>query len=158
MADTQETIADIIAEMRAREDLDGGDMVDNFDIYNGEYGGWDALMLIKAYADRLDAAHRRERGDCAKLREALETLRELLGDLLRLEDAEYHNDFSNFCDIIDAALSAPMRNCDRFATADEAFHAWNNTTDTPGGGAYVGLIDWLFAPATEKEGANYGNE
>ena len=63
MADTQETIADIIAEMRAREDLDGGDMVDNFDIYSGEYGGWDALMLIKAYADRLDAALKRERGD-----------------------------------------------------------------------------------------------
>lgn len=61
MADTQETIADIIAEMRAREDLDGGDMVDNFDIYIGEYGGWDALMLIKAYADRLEAALKREK-------------------------------------------------------------------------------------------------
>lgn len=71
MAETNETIDDIIAEMRAREDIDGGDMVDNFDIYSGEYGGWDALMLIKAYADRFDAAHKRERGDCAKLREAL---------------------------------------------------------------------------------------
>ena len=56
----QKTHAEVIAEMCAREDLDGGDMVDNFDIYIGEYGGWDALKLIKAYADRLNAAHKRE--------------------------------------------------------------------------------------------------
>lgn len=53
-----------------------------------------------------------------------------------------------------AALAAPPRNCDRFTSAEEAFHAWNNTVDTPGGGAYVGLMDWLFAPATEKEGGD----
>jgi hypothetical protein len=54
----------------------------------------------------------------------------------------------------EAEIGRPRRNCDRFATADEAFHAWNNTVDTPGGGAYVGLMDWLYAPATEKEGGN----
>jgi len=56
-----ETIADIVAEMRNRTDLDGGDMVDNFslDAEFGEYGGYDALMLIKAYADRIEAACKR---------------------------------------------------------------------------------------------------
>ena len=107
MADTHETIADIIAEMRG---------MGNYQRYSGDHA--------RVLANRLDAAHRRERGDCAKLREALEMLRELLGDLLRLGDAEYHDDFSNFCDIIDAALSAPPRNCD-VGTAqeqDERFH------------------------------------
>ena len=54
-----ETINDIVEEMESRDDLRGRDMVDNFDIYLGEYGGWDALMLIHAYAARLKAAVKR---------------------------------------------------------------------------------------------------
>lgn len=101
MADN-ETITDIIAWLRKPRE------------------GENAYLTLwrDEIADRLDAAHKRERGNAAKLREALETLRELLGDLLRLGDAEYHNDFSNFCDIIDAALAAPPRNCD-VGTAQE---------------------------------------
>lgn len=49
----------IIKEMRNRTDLRGDGMVNNFDITIGEYGGWDALLLIKAYADRLEAACKR---------------------------------------------------------------------------------------------------
>ena len=142
MADN-ETIADIIAEMRG---------MGNYQRYSGDHA--------RVLANRLDAAHRRERGDCAKLREALEMLRELLGDLLRLGDAEYHDDFSNFCDIIDAALSAPPRNCDRFATVDEARKAHeeyrgdyimraSNKFDFP-----MKFEAWLLATATEKEGGD----
>lgn len=55
MADN-ETIADIIAEMRALSNP----ISDGIIAING-----------KSIADRLEAAHWRERGDCAKLREAL---------------------------------------------------------------------------------------
>lgn len=57
-----ETHAAVVAEMRNRTDLDGGDMVDNFslDASFGEYGGYDPIPLIKAYADRADTAHKRE--------------------------------------------------------------------------------------------------
>ena len=57
----EKTIDEIAAEMRGREDLNGGDLVDNFDIAAGEYGGFDALQLIHAYGECLDRAIRRER-------------------------------------------------------------------------------------------------
>ena len=135
MADN-ETTADIIAEIRALSNP----ISDSIIAING-----------RRIVDRLEAAHKRERGDCAKLREALDESRRIASDLggCRLNDYWKLNEIVRVCD---DALSAPPRNCDRFATADEAFHAWNNTVDTPGGGAYVGLMDWLFAPATEKEG------
>lgn len=52
----QETIADIIAEMRALSNPIS-----------------DGIIAIegRSIADRLEAAHKRERGDAAKLREAL---------------------------------------------------------------------------------------
>lgn len=58
----QETIEEVVAEMRNRDNLDGGEMCDNFslDAALGEYGGYDALMLLKAYADRIEAAWKRE--------------------------------------------------------------------------------------------------
>lgn len=120
MAKENETVADIIAEMRARENLDGGDMVDNFDINIGEYGGWDALMLIKAYADRFDAAHKREMeavGNAAKLREALKLYDRIIQDRTLICD----------CDVVygartlaRAALAAPPRNCDVGSAEEQA--------------------------------------
>jgi hypothetical protein len=66
----------------------------------------------------------------------------------------------------------PRRNCDRFATVDEALKAQEqmfNNSNFANGECKLGCpecdnprvgckIAWLFAPATEKEGANYGNE
>ena len=89
-------------------------------------------------------------GDCAKMHKALETLRELLEDLLRLEDAEYHNDFSNFCDIIDDALSAPPRNCDKYSH-DQALRIWSAEPENPMNGCFD---EWLYAPAAKQEGVS----
>jgi hypothetical protein len=55
---------------------------------------------------------------------------------------------------LNAALSVPPRNCDRFATAEEARQAW---LDDAGnwdefGSPKLELHEWLYAPATEKEG------
>ena len=55
-----ETIADIIAEMRG---------MGNYQRYSGDHA--------RVLANRLDAAHRRERGDCAKLREAVKAVVEV---------------------------------------------------------------------------------
>ena len=56
MTDTHETTADVIAEIRALSNP----ISDGIIAING-----------RSIANRLEAAHRRERGDCAKLREAL---------------------------------------------------------------------------------------
>ena len=43
-----------------------------------------------------------------------------------------------------AALSASARNCDRFATAEEAFNAWESDNKKPPEQCF---LQWLFAPA-----------
>lgn len=119
MDDTQETIADIIAEMRRRSD----------EAYKGSFNYAECQENQIEYdeasewADRFEAAHRRERGDCAKLREALDESRRIASDLggCRLNDYWKLNEIVRVCE---AALSAPPRNCD-VGTAqeqDERFH------------------------------------
>jgi hypothetical protein len=51
---------------------------------------------------------------------------------------------------IDAALAAPPRNCDRFATAEEAYSAWMPAVEMDA------ICDWLFAPAKEEKEARRG--
>ena len=70
MADN-ETIADIIAEMRfhGQQNIDAEKDKPEYGILTVEG------RITQNYADRLDAAHKRERGDCAKLREALVKIR-----------------------------------------------------------------------------------
>ena len=133
----KETIADIIAEMR--------------EIHVAEF---------QDYADRLEAAHRRELaagGDAAKLREAL--LRcDAIAQLPEVRNEQSIKDMRN---IIKRALSAPPRNCERFATADDAKREFNylwNFVWQRGGGCLAErnyeeeFERWLFAHATEKEG------
>ena len=144
MAETNDTIDGLLAEFR-------GYSAGMPPSYHVTMSWADFRKML----DRLEAAYKRERGDCAKLRWVLETLRELLGDLLRLGDAEYHDDFSNFCDIIDAALTAPTRNCDRFASAEEAwdaYDAWVESYRSKGKTEPYNEFGWLYALATEKEG------
>ena len=69
MADTHEAIADIIAEMRQGTRLPG------------YWRSCDVNKILQYHADRIDAAHRREHGDCAKLREAVDYLCERMADI-----------------------------------------------------------------------------
>jgi len=170
MAETHETIADIIAEKRTLADGLEHEMAKQKECKELMIAHRTAQAIIdsnRREADRLEAAHKLELsknasknradfgqlGDAAKLREALSKF--CAYSAVVLNTGMFNRvHLEALLNMAKAALAAPPRNCDRFATADEAFHAWNNTTDTPGGGAYVGLIDWLFTPATEKEGDN----
>ena len=150
-AATTEPLAAILAEMReagrSDEHADG--------------------PLIEDYADRIEAAAERERnahtndihdalykatgipGNAAALREALMKAKlyfDHRGEGTNLDDARMAIDAIIS---IDAAFAAPARNCDRFATEDEARDAYwayreplefNNKP-------FVAITEWLFVPA-----------
>ena len=141
-----ETIADIIAAMRDE----------------GRTGESSCLEWVGAkmrhYADRLEAAHRRERGDCAKLREALEMVcdahytKEVGGELYEGFEVEVDDGTGRplIC-VVKNALAAPPRNCDivpiEAREAADMFHR-----ERPLHGYCYETHDWLLAPATEQEG------
>jgi len=91
MADTNETIADIIAEMREIR-----------------------VREFQDYADRLEAALKCERGNFAALREALKAIGDLCDGLMPTWDGAV----GRIKDMAEAALAAPPRNCD-VGTAEE---------------------------------------
>ena len=145
---------------------------DTIDGLLAEFRGYSAFMPpsyhvtmswadFRRMLDRFEAAHRRERGDCAKLREALDESRRIASDLggCRLNDYWKLNEIVRVCE---AALAAPPRNCDKYPTFNDAIRAladkrgWHDAKwDSE---RYCILASWLYAPATEKEGANDGNE
>ena len=118
-------------------------------------------VTVKELANRLEAAHKRERGNFAALREALKAIGGLCDRLIPTWDGA----IGRIKDIAEAALATPARNCDRFATETDAqiaflneawligisnlerdpFDGWTNEMKS----AYS---KWLFAPATKKEG------
>lgn len=179
----QETIADIIAKMHRfaeQHEYDHPDMNTN-------------AQGIQDYADRLEAAWKREKsaieadalavggmveasrataekpsavGDRAKMREAL--LR--CDAITQLPEVRNEQSIKDMRNIIKRALAAPQRNCDRFATPEDArkehrkiceeYGACNKACGYKSGhsGIYQCFEAWLFAPATEKEGENDGNK
>lgn len=131
----------------------------------------------------VEAAHKRELsknvskngadfgqlGDCAKLREALENMvraetygsmerDDLCGRCLEKMFARCNHDGTCWVDKAITALSAPPRNCDRFASAEEAieYHKRTNCAERrycayhdgcPTDGSCV--VNWLYAEAQE---------
>ena len=95
-------------------------------------------------------------GDAAKLREALEKVR----------DSFYVNDYGDYqvecgdkvSDLVDAALAAQPRNCDRFQTKDAAREAfqklrhhrvWADVSLWDDKDEIEAFLDWLFATGKE---------
>lgn len=153
MSDTNtETIDDIIAEKRRRaeeierdcaEKMKRGEMVS--DCYAREL-----VADIRREANRIEAAHKREceaSGNTAALREALKPVKRYLNG--------YTVNILELRRTVDAALTAPARNCDRFASAEEAWNAydaWVESYRAEGKTEPLNEFGWLYAPATEKEG------
>ena len=184
MAERQETVDDIIAWLRRPRE------------------GEKAYLTVwrDEIADRLEAAHRRElarvdavideavhgyppedindkreSGNCAKLREALEAI--ISGyenaDLCDMNYGEWCHDPANVCVNVQlckaihkarAALAAPPRNCDKFGGDYKMLHTtWFDWTGSPSGQNADGTAKltfgkWLLAPATETEGGSDGNK
>ena len=143
MADN-ETTADIIAEMRRRSD----------EAYKGSFNYPECQENQIEYdeasewADRLEVAHKRELGDCAKLREALRKINSLCGiGVVEISSFEIGS-------ICDDALSAPPRKCDLPEVAKDPWRAWldDKSNWDEDGDPELEIHDWLLAPATEKEG------
>jgi len=174
MANTHETIADIIAEKRQYADdleracneiaAEAPSLVEKMEDYKHT-----TIADIRREADRLEAALKRELsknmskngadfgqlGDCAKLREALETALKTIRGVINSTISPRSNTVFDCRDKLSAALSAPPRNCDRFETAEEAwddYDEWVESYRAKGEIPPFNEFGWLFAPATEEEG------
>lgn len=81
-----------------------------------------------------------EANNSAKLREALRAVKDINDG--RPHDAHGYE----INDIIEEALAAPVRNCDRFVASRDAQRAWR--VEDGGRTAYY---EWLYATVNEKE-------
>ena len=123
--------------------------------------------------DRFDAAHKRERGNSAALREAASYLTSIFScdiQFLERHAKELRDTGAYGGGIIEhilhsitlarAALAAPPRNCDLTKVTEDPWRAWldDKSNWDEFGSPKLEIHDWLLAPATEKEGANDGNE
>lgn len=153
-----ETIKEIVGEMRGWWVHNNNEEVDS---------------VLTAFANRIEAAHKREQenaiaatvvaaaksasevyephikstpiGNAAKMREALEKVIEIAKrewNAFRETSAmlEMH-------EICTAALSAPPRNCDLYATEDEAYQAHQKAMDDIPLETHVYYETWLFDEA-----------
>ncbi|MBQ2437138.1 MAG: hypothetical protein II265_03510 [Clostridia bacterium] len=168
---TNETFADIIAEMRKisaekyRLSSENGGAYGNPGVYHLDFA-----QFARVISDRLEAAHRRERGDCAKLREALCEILSYIESFHKYITPGKGKKLTALFAVADtirgkakAALAAPPRNCDRFANAVEAMaelkrvHSYcakenrRCLEDCPDCGKEWCSLAWLFALATESE-------
>ena len=157
-----ETIADIIAEKRQQADKierNCAEMMKRGKMISDSFVR-ELVADIRREANRLEAAQKREAGDAAKLREALKAIGGLCAGLMPTWDGAV----GRIKDMAETALAAPPRNCDRFATVDEARKAheaicekYDECRHCPLNNeehycAFDCFEAWLFAPSTEAEG------
>ena len=141
MAKENETIADIIAWLRKPRE------------------GENAYLTLwrDEISDRIEAALKRERGDRAKLREALSKSCAYFAVVLNTGMFNRVH-LEALLNMANAALAAPARNCDEYANHNDAMQAFDAFVRGQGKlgfiNPYTEAFKWLFAPATEKEGGN----
>lgn len=104
MDEKQDTTKGILAEMRGL--VKPGETLEN------------TYEMLNGLAERYEAAHKREVGNVAKMREALKAVRMFL-DGYTVNNLELRR-------MVDAALAAPPRNCDvgTVVEQDECFEAF----------------------------------
>ena len=141
---------------------------DTIDSLLAEFRGYSAFMPpsyhvtmswhdFRRMLDRFEAAHKREAvtdcnqfGNAAKLREALKAIGGLCAGLMPTWDGAV----GRIKDMAETALAAPPRNCDVIGNTGRALlvHGFPTKSNQWGEGEWLEFIDWLLAPATEKEG------
>ena len=123
----QETIADIVADIRAQ----------NQGLPEDSYALSPLVCDLLSLADRIEAAAKREReatrekssqvGNAAKMREALSDACYAMFNFLKTQNGGYE-EMAKALDKAKAALSAPPRNCD-VGTADEQVKSYFSFCD-----------------------------
>jgi hypothetical protein len=117
-----------------------------------------AMQAFNNVFDRLEAAWKRESGDCAKLREALCEILSYIESFHKYIIPGKREKTTAIFAVADtirgkarAALAAPPRNCDRpeCATTKAAQDVWRRED-----GGKTAYYEWLLA--TYKEGGNDG--
>ena len=112
MSERQETVDDIIAEKRRRADeieRDCAEKMKRGEMVSDRYAR-ELVADIRREADRLEAAHKRELGNSAALREALKAAE--LGLFRWLSGSMSRDEHRELVVTIKTALAAPPRNCD----------------------------------------------
>jgi hypothetical protein len=104
-------------------------------------------VTVQELANRLEAAHERERGDCAKLREALEMALKTIRGVINSTISPRSNTVFDCRDKLSAAFSAPPRNCDRYSH-DEALRVWASEEKNEHNGCFD---EWLYEIAKEGD-------
>ena len=173
MTERKETLADIVAEIRAN----------NCFLPDDNQSPTSTAGDMKRYADRIEAAAKREGilrdtvsfhcGDCVKFGFDCDAAK-MVGNAAKLREVlERLLDYWSRCDVTYpperrlrdmalSALAAPPRNCDRFATAEDAYKAFSSYCfNRPSEGKCVGCPivgeggksncfgAWLMAAAQE---------
>lgn len=105
-----ETIHDIIAEMRI-----GVNALAKYGAKPRKRDAW--MVFLAMFADRIEAAYKREMGNAQKMREAAKYVQSTM-ERLRDPTDKNNAEFIRIWEIVSAALAAPPRNCD-VGTADE---------------------------------------
>lgn len=141
----QETIEDIVAEMREYEStppprdawLDLADRIEAAWKAERERVKADALVV----GGMIEAMRREKRSNAAKIREAYEFAEEFLRDYGT--DWKLHN---KLCDMLKSALSAPPRNCDLY-TVGEALRKYGFPTKIKPWGVkeWLDFCEWLMS-------------
>ena len=143
----QETVADIVADIRAQ----------NQGFPEDDYALSPLVCDLLSLADRIESAARREReagaeaaqvGNAAKMREALSDACYAMFNFLKTQNGGYE-EMAKALDKAKAALAEPPRNCDRqeCATTKAAQDVWRRED-----GGKTAYYEWLLDEA--KGGAN----
>lgn len=141
MSEIQDSAAIIAADMRQlADDIAAGRAIVGQSVW-------------RSYAGRVEAIGT---GNIAKLRNALELSKVAI--LVAKEKMDLENPI--ILEIIDKALAAPARNCDRFNSGDprknaadawDAHDEWVASYEDKGKTPPLNEFGWLFAPAQESE-------
>lgn len=117
---------------------------------------WDSVIwdLCNEVRRLRSASKESERGDCAKLREALDRLAIASEGFLRTHSGQSYADTMEALGKARAALAAPPRNCDRFGgDIDKLREACSRERGLNPEEDFPDVFpDWLLAPSTEKKG------
>ena len=99
------------------------------------------------------------KGSAAQMRDELLNCKTLFRSLA-LQVGEWRNAANNEILLIDAAIAAPRKNCERFQTEEEAFNAWkaergfrNVKLGEGGYGMAWAFTRWLFAEEEVAQGS-----